>query len=625
MKQSGINGLTPEQIRKAIYGRNKEENSCDNKFNFKNEKLNKPEKVVRKKQDHDAGMLLNMPFTTTSLFSNYKTPDWFESKNKADISVIVPIYNTEAKNFINSWNIKNKKVEVIFVDDNCPLNSKELIIKECEKNKNINGKIYSSSLQQGWCACCNAGAEIATGDILFFIHPDSILIDGWMDSMIKELNNKDVGVVGGLSIDQDGSTYLDAGFNWNWEEKKFNSIGKEIYNGIKISNPFTINNFPLDLLKSNNVDKVNGYFMAVRKKDYLFNGGMSPNLSSVEWADADFCMFMKEKGFKIICQCNSQIIREPLFKIDRKYNQGNVFFNNKWVTSGRINSLVLSKTNDYKKEIKSIVIRRRSAHGDVLIASGVASALKNKYPKSQIIFSTDCPEVLEKNPFIDKVVEIHSERWFDLYFDLDMAYEYRPNCNILQAYAEACGVNVDDCEIYLHSSNFENLPEKYVVIHSGKTMWAGRNWSTIKFDQIANKLKLSGFKVVVIGTLSDHKTSVCDIDLRGLTNIGELSYVIKKSKLFIGIDSFPMHVAQVLKIPGVCFFGSINPETRLLKNSSITEVFAEDLKCIGCHHRKSTPCTATINCEIGIQDCINNVTVDKMWRSIQKILDVDNA
>lgn len=616
-QQSILNGLTPEQIRKAIYGKSNEEKESL-KLNNKKIKSKKPIKAIRESQNHDLGMLLSLPFTTTATASEYKTPEWFRNKEKADVSVIVPIYNTNAKNIINSWNKSHNgmKVEIIFIEDNCPVDSKDLIIKECE-NKNIIGKIYTSSMTQGWSACCNIGAEKATGEILVFLHPDIILTTGWLRPMTRLLRKQEIGVVGALVIDQDGRTYSDAGFEWNWESESFLSLGKEIYKGNKISKPFTIDNTPSDLLASGEVDNLNGKIIAVRRADYMLNGGMSPNLNSIEWATADFCMSLKEKGLKVISQRTSHVILNDFLKKDRNYKQGSVFFDNKWIKSGRLDNIVSSKRQFDEKKINSIVIRRRSAHGDVLIASGVAAALKKKYPKSQIIFNTDCPEVLKNNPFIDKVVESCSERWFDLYFDLDMVYEYRPDCNILTSYAEACGVAVDDCEFYLNSKETEQkLPENYAVIHAGKTMWAGRNWSYVKFNQISNKLKSLGLKVVIIGTYSDCKTSVCDLDLRGLTDVDQLSYVINNCKLFVGIDSFPMHVAQVLKKPGVCFFGSIKPETRIIKGSKIKSVYANGLKCIGCHHRKSTPCTATTSCEVGIQDCINNVTVDQMWSAI---------
>lgn len=227
----------------------------------------------------------------------------------------------------------------------------------------------------------------------------------------------------------------------------------------------------------------------------------------------------------------------------------------------------------------------------MLLAAAVAPALKKKHPKAKITFSTDCPEVLQNNPWIDKVVEVFSERYFDYYIDLDMAYEYRPDANILDCYAEACGVSRKDCDLFLHTEPID-VPDQYVVIHAGKTLWAGRNWSTIKFDQISKKLKGEGLKVVCVGTGTDHKTTVCDLDLRDKTTVPQLAHVIMRAKMFVGIDSFPMHVAQVFETPGVCFFGAIRPETRLV-NKAITPVSADGLKCLGCHHRKPTPCTAT--------------------------------
>ena len=199
-----------------------------------------------------------------------------------------------------------------------------------------------------------------------------------------------------------------------------------------------------------------------------------------------------------------------------------------------------------------------------------------------------------------------------------MVYEYRPNTNILTAYADAVGVNTKDCDLFLHPEPIEGLPENYVVIHAGKTMWAGRNWSTLKFDAISGRLKSLNYNVVCVGTYYDHKTTSCDLDLRDKTNVQQLATVIMNAKAFVGIDSFPMHVAQTFEVPGVCFFGSILPETRLL-DKGIKPVFADGIRCLGCHHKKHTPCTSTTSCHIGIQDCINNVTTDHVWKSILSI------
>jgi hypothetical protein len=82
-------------------------------------------------------------------------------------------------------------------------------------------------------------------------------------------------------------------------------------------------------------------------------------------------------------------------------------------------------------EVGTILVRRRAAHGDVLVAASVCSALKKKYPDSKIVFSTLCPEILQNNPWVDRVQEEQSERQFQMYVNLDMAYEYRPSFNVV--------------------------------------------------------------------------------------------------------------------------------------------------------------------------------------------------
>lgn len=617
-------GLTPAQIRKAVYGKNGDRNVTSDLTTTK--KAVKPERMVREPQHSDNGLLLTLPFATTQTASQHRTPDWFTSTQRADVSVIVPLYGTSAKNLVQSWDVDNDglRVEMIFVDDNCPQNSKDLVVREWENRKQDLkgpiGKIFASVETQGWSACCNIGAERATGTILVFLHPDAIVTEGWLRPLVRLLRNNELGIVGGLQLAEDARTFRDAGGEWSWTSERFLCSGVEVYKSKPISKPFVLDNTPADYLEAGPREKVSSYCMAVRRDLFRFLGGFSPNVQSVTWSDADFCMFVRELGLSIIGQGRSQVIVPVIKEKERQKEVGRVFFRNKWVMSGRLDNLISDKRPRAKQEVGSILIRRRAAHGDVLIAAAVAPALKRKFPNSKIIFSTDCPEVLVNNPFIDKVVEAYSERWFDLYYDLDMVYEYRPDTNILHAFADSVGVLPEHCELFLHSDPpGVALPDSYVVVHAGKTLWAGRNWSTIKFDQISKKLKGAGVPVVCVGTWSDHKTVCCDVDLRDQTTIPQLAHVIKNAKAFVGIDSFPMHVAQTFNVPGACFFGSIRPDTRLI-GDSIRPVFAEGLKCLGCHHNKPTPCTATTTCDVGIQDCINNVTTEHMWRVVEELI-----
>lgn len=340
-----------------------------------------------------------------------------------------------------------------------------------------------------------------------------------------------------------------------------------------------------------------------------------PNMKESHWADADLCSLFREKGMKVIVQSNCIIISSDSVNPINKKEQ--LLFSNKWCSTGRIDTLTKNKRK-ITPTIDTILVKRRAAHGDVLMAAAVAPALKKKYPGSKIVFSTLCPEVLKNNPWIDQI-EDQPEKQFQLLVNLDMAYEYKPNSNILDVYAEAAGVKMEDCKPYIYFEKYDIPLDNYVVIHAGRSQWAGRSWSLIKFDALSRKLKEAGFNIVCIGGPHDHKTNVCDFDARDKTSIHELAHVIKKSQFFVGIDSFPMHIAQTFDIPGAVFFGSIKPETRLISDK-MKAVVAEGLGCLGCHHRKSTPCISTVVCEVGIQDCVNKVSVEAFWNVISDCL-----
>lgn len=626
--KKNIKGLTIKQIKNAIFGKNVKNNLRDHQTKIIQEKQ-KPERVFRKIQKYDFGVLLNTTYSTSKIVSQLPTPDWFTCTEKVDVSVVVPLYKNCISNIVETWDFfnDNLKVEIIFIDDNCPNNSGNNVLSSWQKRfdeiiKPI-GKILRSSHTQGWGACCNAGAEAASGKFVVFLTPEVKLFPRWLSGLLKFLRNNDVACVGGLFVNELNDEVIEAGREWDSNNEKFLEIGSVTYRGKKINSPFKMNNVPFDIFKSGERQCISSNLFAIKREDFLNWGGFSRNIFNQNWSDADFCLTVLEKNKKIIYQPASRIYGEKKQeKIGVKSKNDEALFYNKWILSNRLNAIL--NTDSQKNNATSILIKRQAAHGDVLVAAAVAPALKKKYPDSEIIFATDCPEVLQGNPWINKVVTECSERQFNLFINLDMAYEYRPKINFLKSFAENAGVEEKDCKLFLKTDPLEiELPEKYVVIHSSNSLWAGRNWTSIKFDQISNRLQREGIKIVCVGTQNDHKPLCCDVDLRDQTSVQQLATIIKNCSFFIGTDSFPMHVAQTFDIPGIVFFGSILPETRLISKNMIP-VFAEGLKCLGCHHRKTVPCVATTTCEMGVQECITGVSVDRMWKYIQAFLQNQN-
>lgn len=588
----------------------------------------KPSKIHRKNQHIDTSLLLDVIYSTGQICSQLPTPEWFNYKDKPDVSIIIPLYMSDISEMVDSWDFSydGLRAEIIFVDDNCPWNSGEKIVKAWENRKKEApkgiGKVFVSPATQGYGACCNFGAEIASGKILIFLHPESKIFPGTIGSLVKLARQPQVGAVGGLHVFEQDDTVLESGMEWNWDQKQFLSIGCQVYKNQKLHKPFEMNNVPIDIFQSGEREAISSNLMAVKRNEFLEIGGFNPTIFHQTWSDADFCCAVREKKLKVFYQQSARSYHKIIKPIDKFFKNGEAAFINKWITTGRIDSIVKDVRKETFADVHNILIRRQMAHGDVLVAAAIAPALKKKYPKAKIVFATDCPEVVQKNPWIDQVVSEYSERQFNIFINLDMAYEYRPKANFLTAYADVAGVSVKDCKLFLHTEMIDDeLPEKYVVMHAGNTFWAGRGWSTIKFDQICSRLRSEGYKIVCVGTPSDHKPIGSDIDLRGKTNIFQLADVIKKSCFFVGTDSFPMVIAETFNVRGVSFFGSILPQTRLI-TGSIVPVSAKALPCIGCHHRKALPCVATASCELGVQECVTGISVETMWSVIQKNLEL---
>ncbi|MDC9596836.1 putative lipopolysaccharide heptosyltransferase III [Xenorhabdus anantnagensis] len=106
---------------------------------------------------------------------------------------------------------------------------------------------------------------------------------------------------------------------------------------------------------------------------------------------------------------------------------------------------------------------------------------------------------------------------------------------------------------------------KYIVIHPA-SRWFFKCWNEGKMSKIINALQVDGHSIVVTsGTEPREKEmveeilSTCNqeniVSLAGQITLPQLGALIAHSKLFIGVDSVPMHMAAALKTPCIALFG----------------------------------------------------------------------
>jgi ADP-heptose:LPS heptosyltransferase len=247
-----------------------------------------------------------------------------------------------------------------------------------------------------------------------------------------------------------------------------------------------------------------------------------------------------------------------------------------------------------------ILIRRKGALGDVLLTTPVLRALRAKHPDTRIHFETACPGPLEGNP---DVHAIHT--WgsapklpWRVVHDLDLAYERTPLRHVVDSYAEVCGVVTEGRRplLYPKPRDIEQaalrLPSAlWVAVDPGPHHWPGKNWPAERWAEVCDALRLLS-KVVLVG----HPASPlpCDLDLRGKTSVLALGASLARASVFVGVDSFPMHVAVAMRTPTIGLFGCTDPAFLLPPGEPdcvAVSAPASAVWCLHCHPRLPPPRT----------------------------------
>lgn len=123
-----------------------------------------------------------------------------------DVSIIIVSYNTakELKNCISSIVNETQSItcQIIVVDNNSSDNSCEMIRCEFPRVELIENKFNA-----GFAKANNQGLQIATGEFILYLNPDTIILDKAIEKMITFLkNHQEIGLVGPHTFNADGKT-----------------------------------------------------------------------------------------------------------------------------------------------------------------------------------------------------------------------------------------------------------------------------------------------------------------------------------------------------------------------------------------------------------------------------------
>jgi ADP-heptose:LPS heptosyltransferase len=125
------------------------------------------------------------------------------------------------------------------------------------------------------------------------------------------------------------------------------------------------------------------------------------------------------------------------------------------------------------------------------------------------------------------------------------------------------------------------LAEPYVLLHARNTRaeWQGRNTDPANLRHLVERVRARGYRVWAIGNDADPVDGVPHL---GSLTATELMQAMRGAHGFVGIDSFPLHVAALYDRPSLAFFGATYPSVVLTPVTRLVALRNEALACNGC-------------------------------------------
>lgn len=268
------------------------------------------------------------------------------------------------------------------------------------------------------------------------------------------------------------------------------------------------------------------------------------------------------------------------------------------------------------------IVRRRAAWGDVLLTVPIIRGLKSLRPMSPIVVETECPDVFHGNPDVAHVVRAIPDQMGAVVVNLNGISEMNCGMPILDAYAQAAGIVLEDevTKLYPPQGDVEwakrVIPDDgWIAVGVGPTSWACKNWDMAKWKEVIALLRQQGHRIVLVGHGGIPAFEV-DLDLRSKTNVMQLAALLGECRLYVGLDSFPLHAAQAMGTPVMGLFGITTPEN-ILTRASPWRAARSDANHPGTGLRHRLPGKTHVDAQSNPMDTI---TVDQVRIAVNELL-----
>ena len=104
----------------------------------------------------------------------------------------------------------------------------------------------------------------------------------------------------------------------------------------------------------------------------------------------------------------------------------------------------------------------------------------------------------------------------------------------------------------------------FVHVHPA-SRWLFKCWPAARLAALINMLQARGERIVLTGAADENETPLVEevlrrverpvVDLCGALGLKELAALVGRARLFVGVDSAPLHMASAMGTPAVVLFG----------------------------------------------------------------------
>ncbi len=208
-------------------------------------------------------------------------------------SVIIPVFNhlEDTVNCIKSILATSEKTpyEIIIADD-CSTDKTQDLLSKC---KNL---VYiRNQTNLGFLNSCNNASHYASGSYFIFLNNDTIVLPGWLDSLIQTFKeNPTAGLVGSKLVYPGGRLQEAGGIIW--KDGGGTNFGRD-------DDP---NKPEYNYLRE--ADYCSGACICIPKSIWLELNGFDEVFSPAYYEDTDLAFRIREKGYKVLYQPFSQVI-----------------------------------------------------------------------------------------------------------------------------------------------------------------------------------------------------------------------------------------------------------------------------------------------------------------------------